>query len=406
MLQPVQGCAFGGDGSSGGDGPDRNAATAVGRVGKIRSSPIESSSPAARRSARRSCLTRASASTIPRRCSSACSASSASAAVLSISTFASALSRNHRGGSGCGLQGGERAAAEVLGVGEAQRGVVAVDEQSGDGLGVGVVVDVVHAGDPGHVAEHAVVRAGEAAQQVEHREADRDQHAVEHPDGQDGDHRDHGDRRLAAAEAGDPPEPGDVDQPQRRVDDDGAERGAREPRQQRAARDQDRRPPARARPASAAASGCPGRRRSRSGCRCCSPGTRAARPRPGSRRRARPARRCRRMVSPRRVGEGAGGEHVVRVADDRDPDGREQQRGQVVDGQRRQPRHRQPARRRTRPAATPRSSSENSGDDGGRGSMPIMGTGQVGRSRVPDDHADEQGQRQRDGRQVRLGRAR
>ena len=91
---------------------------------------------------------------------------------MSISTLASALSTNHPTGFGACIGGGrERRAAEVLGVGEAQRRVVAVDDQAGDGLRVRVVVDVVHAGDARHVPEDGVVRAGHPAQQIDDRQA-------------------------------------------------------------------------------------------------------------------------------------------------------------------------------------------------------------------------------------------
>ncbi len=68
------------------------------------------------------------------------------AAVMSISTIASALSTNHCTGIGGAVDRGQRAPAEVLGVGEEQRRVVAVDHQPGHQRRVRVVVDVVHAG--------------------------------------------------------------------------------------------------------------------------------------------------------------------------------------------------------------------------------------------------------------------
>ena len=63
--------------------------------------------------------------------------------------FASALSRNHCDALGADTRSTdcERALAEVVGVGEEERRVVAVDDEAGHRLGVGVVVDVVHAGD-------------------------------------------------------------------------------------------------------------------------------------------------------------------------------------------------------------------------------------------------------------------
>ena len=68
--------------------------------------------------------------------------------VRSISVLASALSRNHvhrRIGS---VHGGQRAALEVFGIGEEQRRVVAIDQQPGNLAAGGVVVDVVHTGQP------------------------------------------------------------------------------------------------------------------------------------------------------------------------------------------------------------------------------------------------------------------
>ena len=61
---------------------------------------------------------------------------------------------------------------EVVGVGEEERRVVAVDDEAGHLRGLRVVVDVVHAGDVRHVAEDAVVRVDDAPQQVEHRQRD------------------------------------------------------------------------------------------------------------------------------------------------------------------------------------------------------------------------------------------
>ena len=70
----------------------------------------------------------------------------------------------------------QRATAEILGVGEEQWGVVAVDDQAGNLSGERVIVDVMHSGDPRDVAEDAVVRAGDPAQQVGDRQRDRHQH--------------------------------------------------------------------------------------------------------------------------------------------------------------------------------------------------------------------------------------
>ena len=48
--------------------------------------------------------------------------------------------------------------------------------------GVGVVVDVMHAGHPGHVAEDTVVGVDDPAQQVEHRHRDRRSDPAEDPE--------------------------------------------------------------------------------------------------------------------------------------------------------------------------------------------------------------------------------
>ena len=66
-----------------------------------------------------------------------------------------------------------------------------------------VVVDVVHAGEAGHEALDGVVRPGDAAQQVEDRQPDGDQHAGEHADHQHGGGG--GQRRAGARCAGTAP---------------------------------------------------------------------------------------------------------------------------------------------------------------------------------------------------------
>jgi Acetyltransferase (GNAT) domain len=77
-----------------------NASTAVGKVMKILFSPILSKRPAASSASQRSCLTLAIAKTIPRGVNSSRSAPSASNAVRSTSTLASALRTNHSTGPG------------------------------------------------------------------------------------------------------------------------------------------------------------------------------------------------------------------------------------------------------------------------------------------------------------------
>ena len=211
----------------------RNASTAVGSVGKTRSSPIRSSRPEGSSASRRSCLTRASATTTPRLSSSLRSSSRASAAVRSTSDDRLGVEHEPPDGYGGRVDGGEGPAGEVLGVGEEQRRVVAVDEQAGHLGGVGVVVDVVHPGQSRHVALDGVVRPGHPAQQVEHRDADRDQHALEHPDDDHAERGDDRDQELAAPERRDPAELADVDEPHRGVHHDRAERRRGERREGR-----------------------------------------------------------------------------------------------------------------------------------------------------------------------------
>ena len=57
------------------------------------------------------------------------------------------------------------------------------------------------------------MRPGEPAQQVEDRQADRDEHAVEHAEQQHAGRRRQREHELAAPEAADPAELGQVDQP-------------------------------------------------------------------------------------------------------------------------------------------------------------------------------------------------
>jgi hypothetical protein len=80
---------------------------------------------------------------------------------------------------------GEDSGADVLGVGEAQRGVVAVHDESGGGSGVGVVVDVVESGQVGHLALDGVVGAGDAGEELGDAEGDGDADAGEQVEGYD-----------------------------------------------------------------------------------------------------------------------------------------------------------------------------------------------------------------------------
>ena len=128
----------------------------------------------------------------------------------------------------------QRAPAEVLRVGEAQRGVVPVHDQPGNLTGERVVVDVVHAGDA-RGRSPRIPSCGRATRRSRSTmdSADGDQHAVQHAEHQHRDRRADGQQQLAAPEPADPPQLRDVDQPDRREDDQRAERGLREARQQR-----------------------------------------------------------------------------------------------------------------------------------------------------------------------------
>ena len=85
---------------------------------------------------------------------------------MSTSMLASVLRTNQRDRALVLVDGGEGAAAEVLGVGEEQRRVVAVDHQPRHGARPRVVVDVVHAGQARHEAQDRVVRPGDAGQHL------------------------------------------------------------------------------------------------------------------------------------------------------------------------------------------------------------------------------------------------
>ena len=97
----------------------------------------------------------------------------------------------------------------------------------------------MHARKARDPAEDCVVRMGDAPQQVGDGHHDREQHSVEDVHDQDRAERRQREDEFAAAEPGDAFELLDVDQSRRRVDDERAERGRREVRQQRSTRKQD-----------------------------------------------------------------------------------------------------------------------------------------------------------------------
>ena len=132
----------------------------------------------------------------------------------------------------------------------------------------GVVVDVVHPGHVRDVAQHAVVRVDDPAQQVEHGEHDgRRRSPGSTPKTSTAAVVDERQDELAVPEGRDPAQLRDVDESQCRVDDDGAEGRGREGGDERARARAASRRPGRARRGSAAACAHPWSRRGRCGYR-------------------------------------------------------------------------------------------------------------------------------------------
>jgi len=98
------------------------------------------------------------------------------------------------------VRGFQGPAAEVLGVGEEQRRIIAVDNEARNRARVGVVVNVMHPGETGHLAEDRVVWPGYPDQQFDHGDAHGDQDSVQDVENQDacGSHK--RDQQLAAPE--------------------------------------------------------------------------------------------------------------------------------------------------------------------------------------------------------------
>ena len=195
--------------------------------------------------------------------------SRASSAVRSISMLASAFSRNHSTG---GSAASTAASARRLKSRRWRRTVASRSgrPESGHLAACRVVVDVVHPGQPGDVAEDAVVRPGDPAQQVEDGQPDR--HGMPYRTSK-ARHR-HGRGQCQQEFAA--PEPGQPAELARRRSAGSRRRSPRRPEPpsgrwpgpapgtaSSAAR------PWPARPASTAGSGCRERRRAPSGCRCC-----------------------------------------------------------------------------------------------------------------------------------------
>ena len=79
------------------------------------------------------------------------------------------------------LHGEHGPPAHVTDVDNEQRCVVAVDDAARQGLGVGVVVDVMHPGQPRHAAEDAVVGASQSVHDLDQAERDRQPDAKRTP---------------------------------------------------------------------------------------------------------------------------------------------------------------------------------------------------------------------------------
>ena len=108
-------------------------------------------------------------------------------------------------------------------------------------MSLGIVVDIVHAGQARNETLHGVVWSGDAVQHLGDGQADSQQHAVEDVEDQHTGERGQSEEELAAAERGQPPEAGDVDQAGGGVHDEGAEGRGWEVGEHRPGEDQDRR---------------------------------------------------------------------------------------------------------------------------------------------------------------------
>ncbi|CNV43410.1 Uncharacterised protein [Mycobacterium tuberculosis] len=75
---------------------------------------------------------------------------------------------------------GQCSPAEVFGIGEAQRRVIAIHHQPGHALGLRIVIDVVHAGNARHEPENAVMRMCDPTKQFEDGQGNRGEDSIEH----------------------------------------------------------------------------------------------------------------------------------------------------------------------------------------------------------------------------------
>ena len=197
----------------------------------MRSSPILSIMPAASRASRRSCLTLAIANTIPRSCQFG--AQLVEHVECGEVDLHVRLGVEHEPLDGVRVlvDGSQRPLAEVLGVCEEQRRVVAIHHQTRHRVGGRVVVEIMHARDSGDESLYRVVRSGHPAQQVEDRQHDGHQHAVEHTEQQYRRRGGQGEEQLAASKSGQPLELRHIDQPQRGIHHQCPQRGHRKVRQ-------------------------------------------------------------------------------------------------------------------------------------------------------------------------------
>ena len=113
--------------------------------------------------------------------------------------------------------------AELVGVGEEQRGRPADDEQPRDLLGVRVAQDVVVAADAGTLAEHRRVRRPGTLEDVDRREGDGDDDPLEDADERHAERAGEGKDEFGPPNVVEPAQLGDVEQADRRRDDDGRE---------------------------------------------------------------------------------------------------------------------------------------------------------------------------------------
>ena len=123
---------------------------------------------------------------------------------------------------------GAEPGVDVVGVEEQEVALDEGDGQARDRAGVGAAVQLVEAVAAGNAAEQRVARVHHLVKQVGEGRADRDEHAVQHPEADRREERDHREDELHPADPPDRAQRGDVDQAEGRGDQDGAERRDRQ----------------------------------------------------------------------------------------------------------------------------------------------------------------------------------